>query len=80
MLVRSEPPVPAAYVVRFQKAIRRNGPSAGAVRASVRKQNCKTVVYEQFSVANHADAVVAQSVKENYRVTISAPGPDQPRP
>jgi hypothetical protein len=61
MLLRIEPLVPAAYVLRFQESVCRREAAAIAVRTGIRKENCKTVAEEQFCIANHADSVIAQS-------------------
>jgi hypothetical protein len=62
MLVLLEPIEPAADVVRFEQTVGGKLAATGPMRASVGHKNAEAVPHEQFRIADHAQAVVAEAV------------------
>ncbi len=69
---------PLVNVVAFKEAVGGDWAIAGAVGAGVGEENGESVGEEELGVSGHAEAVVAEAVKEEGGVAIGVMGTDDP--
>ena len=65
MILGGEPVEPLMNVVAFDEAVSCEVASAGAVSASIGKQNAEAMAEEELCVAGHADAIVGEAMEED---------------
>ena len=78
MVLRRQEVEPLPNVVALEQTVGSERPAAGTLRASVGEENAVAVSGQQPRVAGHADAVIAEAVKENDRISVSVPRTDGP--
>jgi hypothetical protein len=78
MVLRREEVEPLANVVALKQSVGSERAAAGALRASVGKENAVAVSKQQPRVSRHAKPVVAEAVKENDGISVGLVRMDDP--
>jgi hypothetical protein len=78
MLLRRQEVEPLPNVVALEQTVGSERPAAGTLRASVGEENAVAVSGQQPRVSGHADAVIAEAVKQDNGISVSVPRTDGP--
>jgi hypothetical protein len=78
MILCGEEVEPLVNVVAFEETVGGEVASAGAVGARIGEENAEAMSEEEFCVSGHAEAIVAEAVKEDDGVAVAAMGMDRP--
>jgi hypothetical protein len=78
MILRRQQVEPLPNVVALEQTVGGERAAAGALRAGVGEEDAVAVSEQQVRVSGHADAVVAEAVKEDDGISVSVPRMDGP--
>lgn len=77
-VLRRQPVEPLPNVVALEQTVGGERAAAGALRAGVGDEDAVAVSEQQVRVSGHADAVVAEAVKEDDGISVGVPRMDGP--